>query len=70
MSVLSVFFLFLMLKLNVELVLDSINTITFLLFYRRFNDVWVLDMTQMTWSCPNIRGKKPSGRFGHSQVLF
>lgn len=34
----------------------------------RFNDVWVLDMTQMTWSCPNIRGKKPSGRFGHSQI--
>jgi len=22
----------------------------------------------MTWSCPNIRGKKPSGRFGHSQM--
>ena len=35
----------------------------------RFNDVWVLDMVNMTWSCPNIRGKKPSGRFGHSQVF-
>lgn len=36
----------------------------------RFNDVWVLDMTEMRWSCPNIRGKKPSGRFGHSQVFI
>jgi len=34
----------------------------------RFNDVWVLDVIEMTWSCPNIRGKKPSGRFGHSQM--
>lgn len=39
------------------------------LFFPRFNDVWVLELTKMTWSCPNIRGKKPSGRFGHSQVF-
>jgi len=30
----------------------------------------VLDVIEMTWSCPNIRGKKPSGRFGHSQVFI
>lgn len=38
------------------------------LTFVRFNDVWVLDMVTKTWSCPSIRGKKPSGRFGHSQV--
>ncbi|EDO42623.1 predicted protein, partial [Nematostella vectensis] len=34
----------------------------------RFNDVWVLDLNDMQWSTPLVRGRRPSGRFGHSQV--
>ncbi|XP_048578285.1 F-box only protein 42 isoform X2 [Nematostella vectensis] len=33
-----------------------------------FNDVWVLDLNDMQWSTPLVRGRRPSGRFGHSQV--
>lgn len=37
---------------------------------RIFDDLWVLDTNNMTWSQPKESGTKPSPRWGHSATLI